>query len=166
MYIHIFGTWFGMQRSSTSFNLLQLLHLHHSEIPGPASDEDGSWSLRLLKSWMAGWLDGFYFKRSQLSNKSWFILWWKIHNELIVEDNLGEPLCWVISGFRALISRYLTHIVARVEIMFNPCMDFVDLFQRNLEIYCPRVASGLPVIVWYCLIGRFHMLQTLATRSV
>lgn len=84
----------------------------------------------------------FYFNRSQLSKKCWFILWW-IHNELIVEDNLGEPLCWVISAFGALISLYLTHIVARLEIMFNACMDFVNPFQRNLEIYCPRVASGL-----------------------
>lgn len=155
---------------ATFFNFIQLIATPSSspfstEIPGPASDEDGSWSLSLLKSWMARWLDGFYFKRSQLSNKSWFILWWKIHDELIVEDNLGEPLCWVISSCGALISRYLTHIVARVEIMFNAGMGFVDPFQRNLEIYCPRVASGLPVIVWYCLIGRFHILQTLATWS-
>ena len=127
--------------------------------------EVGAWDC-LKVGWLR-WLDGFYFKRSQLSNKSWFILWWKIHDEFIVEDNLGEPLCWVISAFGALISRYLTRIVARLEIMFNACMDFVNPFQRNLEIYCPRVASGLPVLVWYCLkIGRFHILQTLATRSV
>ena len=87
---------------ATFFNFIQLIATPSSspfspEIPGPASDEDGSWSLRLLKSWMAGWLDGFYFKRSQLSNKSWFILWW-IHDELIVEDNLGDLRRTIVLG--------------------------------------------------------------------